>query len=152
MKNPQNPFQSTFDEDAILQENRVYMIMTYAFFLLGIAGLSFGTLVGVIMAYMKRRQVVNTLYESHLTYLIRTFWLSLLALVLFGLYFGFFMLPFWAINAMDFYFNPFGFFSLQWGMGIIAVVLFPLWYIGRLLYGFIRLLHRQGVNPYGFLC
>lgn len=35
------------------------------------------SLVGVIIAYLKRDEAAGTIYESHLTYAIRTFWIGL---------------------------------------------------------------------------
>ena len=40
--------------------------------------LGFTSLVGVVLAYMKRGDAAGTIWESHLTYAIRTFWLALL--------------------------------------------------------------------------
>jgi uncharacterized membrane protein len=36
------------------------------------------TIIGVIIAYVKRGDAVGTPYESHMTYAIRTFWISLI--------------------------------------------------------------------------
>jgi uncharacterized membrane protein len=33
--------------------------------------------VGVVIAYLKRSDAAGTIYESHLTYAIRTFWIGL---------------------------------------------------------------------------
>ena len=47
--------------------------------LLAIVG--FG-LIGVIIAYLKRAEARGTLWESHFTYIIRTFWLGVLGLII----------------------------------------------------------------------
>lgn len=39
----------------------------------------FTSIVGLIIAYMKRPEAAGTIYESHLTYAIRTFWIGLIA-------------------------------------------------------------------------
>jgi uncharacterized membrane protein len=37
----------------------------------------FTSIVGVVIAYMKRGDAAGTIYESHMTYAIRTFWIGL---------------------------------------------------------------------------
>lgn len=49
--------------------------------LLTILGLG---LVGVFIAYLKRRDARGTLWETHFTYIIRTFWLGVLGCVIGG--------------------------------------------------------------------
>jgi uncharacterized membrane protein len=48
--------------------------------ILYLASFAFGitTLIGVIVAYLSRAEARDTWAESHLTYLIRTFWIGLL--------------------------------------------------------------------------
>lgn len=52
-------------------------IVVVASNLLSIVG--FG-LIGVIIAYLKRSDARGTLWESHITYIIRTFWLGVLGI------------------------------------------------------------------------
>lgn len=42
-------------------------------------------LIGVIIAYVKRGEAYGTLWETHITYIIRTFWLGVLGIVVAGL-------------------------------------------------------------------
>ncbi|AUN31391.1 DUF4870 family protein [Niveispirillum cyanobacteriorum] len=42
-------------------------------------------LIGVIIAYLKRGEAYGTLWETHITYIIRTFWLGVLGIVVAGL-------------------------------------------------------------------
>ena len=60
-----------------------------------VVGLS--CIVGVVIAYIKRDEVAGTIYESHLTYAIRTFWIGLgMSVAVFLLCFllvGFLLLP-----------------------------------------------------------
>lgn len=42
-------------------------------------------LIGVIIAYLKRGEAAGTLWETHITYIIRTFWLGVLGIVVAGL-------------------------------------------------------------------
>lgn len=44
-----------------------------------------GALAGVIVAYLKREEVRGSWAESHIEYLLRTFWFGLLALMVGGL-------------------------------------------------------------------
>ncbi|GBQ95978.1 DUF4870 family protein [Asaia lannensis] len=54
--------------------------------ILFIASFFFGitSIPGVIVAYMKRGEAEGTIYESHFTYAIRTFWLGLLGAMVAG--------------------------------------------------------------------
>src|SRR3546814_1127554 len=44
-----------------------------------VAGIT--SIVGIVIAYLKRSEVAGTWAESHLTYLIRTFWFGLLTAI-----------------------------------------------------------------------
>lgn len=55
-----------------------YVYLTYAAFAIGLISGGTGTLVGVIMAYLRRNELRGTPYFDHLHFLIRIFWLSLL--------------------------------------------------------------------------
>ncbi len=54
---------------------------TYAWLVHGLYAASFVTgftgVAGVVLAYVKRGEAAGTIYESHLTYAIRTFWIGL---------------------------------------------------------------------------
>ncbi|PWC28066.1 DUF4870 family protein [Teichococcus aestuarii] len=74
-----------------------------ASFLLGVT-----VLVGVVLAYMKRADAAGTIYHSHLTYAIRTFWIGLalsvvsfvLSFVGLGFLLGFFALVWFVIRLV----------------------------------------------------
>lgn len=57
----------------------------------------FTGIVALVLAYMKRSQAVGTIWESHFTYAIRTFWigfgLAMIAVVLSFVLIGLFMWP-----------------------------------------------------------
>ncbi len=55
------------------------LLITYVAYLLGFITGGLGALIGLVIAYMKRPEVVGTWRESHYTWLIRTFWIGLLA-------------------------------------------------------------------------
>ena len=71
-------------------------------------------LVAIILNYVKRDDVVNTIYESHFRWQIRTFWFSLL----------------WAVIGIILTFVVIGLFVL--GANLI-------WFIYRIVKGWLRL-------------
>lgn len=64
--------------------------------------------IGVVLAYMKRAEAAGTIYHSHLTYAIRTFWIGLalsvagflLSFVGLGFLLGFFALVWFVIRLV----------------------------------------------------
>jgi uncharacterized membrane protein len=72
-------------------------------------------LVGIVLNYVKRDDVAGTWLESHFTWQIRTFWYSLLWFVL-----G------WPL-------------MLAFGLGIVVWVASGIWYIYRIVKGWLRL-------------
>ncbi|PJG83617.1 DUF4870 family protein [Caviibacterium pharyngocola] len=108
-----------------LEKDKNYMFITYLTFAAGIF-IPFLPIVGVILAYLKRSEVIGTFYHDHLTYLIRTFWGALIG----------------------------GFIATLLVIVVIGKLLLPLlwiWYLFRIIYGFIRLLDRQSVTTTGWL-
>lgn len=67
---------SVFDTPRYNSSMRIIIVICN---LLSIVG--FG-LVGVIVAYLKRADARGTLWETHITYIIRTFWLGVLGIVI----------------------------------------------------------------------
>lgn len=60
---------------------KTWAIVVWALFLSGSITGGIGSLVGLIIAYLKRPEVVGTPYESHFTSAIRTFWIGLIGVV-----------------------------------------------------------------------
>ncbi len=54
------------------------LLVTYIAYLIGLVTGGVGSLVGIIIAYLKRDDEVGTWRESHYVWLIRTFWIGLL--------------------------------------------------------------------------
>ncbi|WP_432784670.1 hypothetical protein AAEX37_01604 [Oligella sp. MSHR50489EDL] len=79
------------------------------------------TLAGVVMAYLKRDEYKNTLYESHVTFLIRTFWISLL-------------------------YGVISFILSFIGIGIILGILTTIWYVIRIVKGFVTFMDNKPIN------
>lgn len=93
----------------------VYGLYTLGLFLGGLP-----TLVGLIMAYVKRNDFTGTIYREHMGLLIRTFWYSLL--------FSF-------IGAI-----------LTWlYIGFVILFAVGVWYVYRLVRGFVRMHDGKGV-------
>lgn len=82
-------------------------------------------LVGVIMAYIKRDDMRGTLYYDHMQYLIKTFWYSLL---------GFFI----------------GMITMAVAVGGIVLIAVSVWFIYRVVAGFIKLYDGKPVSPDGW--
>lgn len=61
------------------------LLLSYIAYLLGAITGGAGSLVGLIVAYMQRDEVAGTWRESHYNWLIRTFWIGLLFVVIGGI-------------------------------------------------------------------
>lgn len=53
--------------------NRNYMMIIYGLYALSLVTAGCAALIGVILAYVKRDDMRGTIYENHITYLIKTF-------------------------------------------------------------------------------
>ncbi|HLU80339.1 MAG TPA: hypothetical protein VKZ52_12355 [Burkholderiaceae bacterium] len=98
---------------------KTYSMIVYGMFVLGLFLGGLPSIIGLIMAYVKRNAFAGTIYGEHMGLLIRTFWYSLL---------------FSIVGAMT-----------VW-MYVGTVILFgvAVWYIYRLVRGFARLNDGQG--------
>lgn len=94
---------------------RITVAIIYILNLLG-----FG-LIGLIIAYVKRSDAYGTLWQSHFSFIIRTFWLTLLGLVIGG--------------ATTF---------ILIGYAVVALVC--IWSFIRMLVGLLRALSDQPIN------
>lgn len=47
---------------------------SYILFFLGVVSVGIFSTIGVILAYVRRKGLENTIFYSHLSYLIKTFW------------------------------------------------------------------------------
>lgn len=79
------------------------------------------TLIGVIIAHLRRSEVAGTYLESHFTWQIRTFWIALL-----GLFIG-------AVLMMV-------------GIGILVLLADAIWVIYRIVKGWLRLADGKPVE------
>jgi uncharacterized membrane protein len=119
-------------------EERAMPAVVYVLYLLGLFhGLTL--IIGLIMAYVLRSSS-GPLNGSHYTYLIRTFWMSLVA----GLIGGAIMLV-----SIPFTFILIGF-PFMWAGGVI-VFLAWVWAIIRCVVGLVRLAESRPIEqPYGW--
>lgn len=61
-------------------DTKIWAIAVWGLYLAGLVnGLT--ALIGLILAYVKRGELAGTVYESHMTYAIRTFWIALLGVI-----------------------------------------------------------------------
>ncbi len=56
---------------------RTFAIVVYVLYLLGAPSIFFTMLIGVIVAYLKRREAAGTAFESHFVNAIEVFWVAL---------------------------------------------------------------------------
>lgn len=111
-------------DDVAQQSMRTYSMIVYGLYALGLFLGGLPTLIGLIMAYLKRNEFRGTIYHGHMTLLIRTFWYSLVVSFL------------GAVLALIY-------------IGYVILFAVGVWYIYRLVRGFICLYDRKGIwwNP-----
>jgi uncharacterized membrane protein len=124
MSQQDNSIVST--DAARLQSLRTTTLVTYALYAIGIfVGVT--AIVGLIVAYLKRGEASGTMFESHLTWLIRTFWLGLIAGI---------------IGAVT---NP------LLGLGMLILFAAGIWSIWRIVKGFLAFNDNRAIaNPQGW--
>lgn len=111
----QPPLPSTADEERL----RTVVLVSYVLMAVGLfVGLT--ALIAVIICHVKRSEAVATIYESHFTWLIRTFWWSLLGMIIA------------AILSIV-------------GIGVVISVVVWVWVIYRLVKGFLSFNDRRPI-------
>lgn len=108
------------------EAQRQYMFITYTLFALAPFLGGVPLLVGVILAYLKRDEMAATVYYEHLCFLIKTFWVTLIA----GLIGAVLMLVL---------------------VGFLVLALLAVWYIVRVAVGAVKCIDRQPVTATGWL-
>lgn len=111
-------------------EQRNYMYVIYGLYALGVVSFAMPTIIGAIVAYVKRDDMRGTIYFDHIQFLLRTFWGSLIGFVV-----GF-LLVITFIGAI---------------LGVPLVVAICFWYLFRVVVGIVRLIDNQPVTPDGWL-
>ncbi|MBV6272393.1 hypothetical protein KVP09_05615 [Alcaligenaceae bacterium CGII-47] len=97
-----------------LKTYKTFTMIVYGAYALGLVLGGVPTIIGLIMAYVRRAEYAGTIYGLHLRFLIRTFWYGALW-VLVG-----------AILAMAY-------------IGFVVVAVVGIWYIYRIVRGFLCL-------------
>ena len=106
---------------------QTWAIIVWALFLASILSVAFTSIIGVIIAYIKRRDLAGTPYESHMTSAIRTFWITLIVGII-------------------------GFVLLIVGIGFIILGLLALWHLFRVVRGLIYAIDGRPIaDPTGWL-
>ena len=116
-----NPTNKPTGGADLRQYTMIIYILYIAAILVGIT-----SIVGVIMAYIKRGDFAGTEYADHITYLIRTFWISLI-----GYLIG-------AVLSVI-------------GVGLIIIIAVGIWYIYRSIAGFIKFNDNKPINAMGWM-
>ena len=105
-------------------EVKNYVFIAYVTYALGLLIL-FTPVVGVIMAYVKRDEAQGSIYASHIDYLIKTFWVSLVGTVL-------------------------GTFTTLILIGWLILLVTAIWFIYRVVIGLIKLNEDKPVSTQGW--
>ena len=101
-----------------------YVFIAYVTYAVGLLIL-FTPVVGVIMAYVKRDEAQGSIYASHIDYLIKTFWVSLVGTVL-------------------------GTFTTLILIGWLILLVTAIWFIYRVVVGLIKLNEDKPVSDQGW--
>ena len=104
------------------EANRTITLTVYILHAASLVSGGIASLIAVIINYVKRDDVVGTMYESHFTWQIRTFWYSLL----------------WGAMGWATVWILIGF--LVWGTAC-------LWFIYRIVKGWVRLTEGKPMYP-----
>lgn len=106
-----------------IARNLDMLLVTYVAFLIGLITAGFGAIAGVVIAYIKRPEVLGTWRESHYTWLIRTFWIGMV-----------FMVIGWA--------------TVWFFIGFLVFIATSIWFIVRLVKGWMAYSNEEPVrNP-----
>ncbi|MGF6147594.1 Predicted membrane protein [Kingella potus] len=108
------------------ERQRNYMYAVYGLYAASIFTVGLAAVAGAVVAALKQDEMAGTFYESHLRYLIRTFWGALIGFAVGGV-----------LSVIL--------------IGIPIVWLTGVWYVFRVAYGIVRLLDGRPVTPTGWL-
>ena len=106
---------------------QTWAIIVWALFLASILSVAFTSIIGVIIADIKRGDLAGTPYASHMTSAIRTFWITLIVGII-------------------------GLVLLIVGIGVIILGLLVLWHLFRVVRGLIYAIDGRPIaDPTGWL-
>lgn len=119
-------------------ETRILAIIAYVFFI-GVFAAGLGTIVGVVLAYVKRDEARGTIWESHFDNLIHVFWTGVAVFVVFC-----------AIAALGIFgvlrtveTNQFAGAVLLLPVLYVASIAYLVWYLYRVVKGLMRALENK---------
>ena len=128
-----------------MREERNWALAGYGLYLIAPFTTGFTTLVGVILAHLRKDGARGTYFESHYRNLILVFWVwfavALIAAALFITGLASILVPLiqsWPDHFFALYHN-----MLLLGLVVLGVMIACLWYYWRLIRGLIRLLDDQ---------
>jgi uncharacterized membrane protein len=98
-----------------------WAIIVWALYLASLLTGGLTSIVGIIIAYLKRRDLAGTVFESHMTSAIRTFWISVI-------------------------FSIFGVVLLVVGIGVLVLVVIWIWFAFRSIRGLVRALDGRPID------
>ena len=93
----------SYDSMPVSASLRLWTFIGYGLFLAGIPTLLMGPLLGVLVAYVKRRDAVGTVWASHFDNMIVTFWV-MLGVGLAGIVLTFFLIGFAILGLLILWF------------------------------------------------
>jgi uncharacterized membrane protein len=106
---------------------QTWAIIVWVLFIASYFTLTITSIVALIIAYVKRRDLAGTPFESHMTSAIRTFWISLIVGVI-------------------------GLVLTLVGIGFVVLGLLALWHLFRVIRGLVRALDGEPIaDPTGWL-
>ncbi|KJS37548.1 MAG: membrane protein [Rhodospirillaceae bacterium BRH_c57] len=113
------------ENSAVMETNaappmRMLTMVVYGLFAASVL-VGFTGLVGVIIAHLKLKEAQGTIFESHLRWLIRTFWISF-AVFLIGVLLSFV------------------------GIGLLVILAAAIWVIYRVVIGFLKLNDGKAID------
>lgn len=113
----------------------MWVIAVWALYLASYLSMAITSIIGLIIAYVKRRSLTGTPYASHMTSAICTFWISLpIGIVGIGLLIAGVVVPAFVV------------------VGAIVLGLLAVWQLFRAFRGFARAVDDEPINkPYGWL-
>ena len=125
MSDPQSPAQPQTESDT-----RLLVILCYALFILTFTnGLT--SIVGVVLAYVKRADARGTIWESHFNNLIGVFWTGVVFFVVFLALASVGLFGVWHSAATDQFSAPVLILPVLWLAGVAYVI----WYLYRTIRG-----------------
>ena len=105
-------------------EMRKFTMIVYALYAASMVVL-ITVFIGLVVAYVKRNDMRGSIYYDHMQYLIKTFWVSLAGFAI-------------------------GYLTVILGIGFVVLLVVTLWFVYRVVAGFLKLYDGKTVSPTGW--